>query len=535
MELREYVRILRHQWLLIVACLLLGIAAAALVTVRTTPQYSSTARLFVTTPTPTSSDANASAYQGGLFSQQRVASYADLIKGTTIAQKVIDRLQLDETATALSQQITARAVPNTVILEVTVTDPSAARAHQLAQTLAEVFTAYVPQLEGASSPSSAPIKAVISDAAVLPTHPVSPRPVVNIGLGAVLGLLVGLGLATLREKLDTKIRTTDDLHRVTGAALLGIVHYDSGAASRPLVTDLESHSPRRESFRVLRTNLQFVDVDEQSKLFAVTSPLPGDGKSTTAINLSITLAQAGRHTLLLEADLRRPRVAEYLRLEPMVGLTTVLIGLAGIDDVIQPFGRAAGLDVITNGPIPPNPAELLQSTAMKMLLAELRTRYDVIIIDAPPILPVTDAALLASIADGAILVVHHGRTTRDQAVQARQRLESVEAKLLGTVMNFVPSRGADRYGYGYEYGYAATMGSTAVTDVAPWAGRLPRDAAADPLSAKTERVEVVPTAPFGNGDAQSGPGAEAAREGGKHNGQVDGPVRRGTVHRNLPR
>lgn len=535
MDLRDQLRILRRQWLLIVSCLLLGIAVAALVTIRTTPLYSSTARLFVSTPT--SADANASAYQGGLFSQQRVASYADLIKGTTIAQKVIDQLQLDETATALSQQITARAVTNTVILEITVTDPSAARAHQLAQTLAEVFTAYVPQLESASDPSAAPIKAVISDAALLPTSPVSPRPVVNIGLGAVLGLLVGLALATLRERLDTTIKTTDVLHEVTGAALLGIVHYDSGAARRPLVTELESHSPRLESFRVLRTNLQFVDVDAQSKIFAITSPLPGDGKSTTAINLSITLAQAGRRVLLLEADLRRPRVADYLSLEPTVGLTTVLIGLADIDDVIQPFGSVAGLDVIASGAMPPNPAELLQSNAMKRLLTDLRTRYDIIIIDAPPILPVTDAALLASVADGAILVVHHGKTTRDQTLQAKQRLDSVEAKLLGTVMNFVPNRGADRYGYGYGYGYgySAKKGSAAATAVAPKPAEALPDAGADPLSAKPEQHEVVPAATSGNGDAQSGPGAEAAREGGTHNGQVDGPVRRGTVHRNLPR
>lgn len=320
----------------------------------------------------------------------------------------------------------------------------------------------MPQLASAADPSAAPIKAVISDAATTPAAPVSPRPVVNIGLGAVLGLLIGLGLATLLEKLDTTIRSPEALREAAGAASLGIVHYDPGAVKRPLVTELDSHSPRLESFRVLRTNLQFLDVDEKSNIFAVTSPLPGDGKTTTAINLAITLAQAGRRTLLLEADLRRPKIADYLHLEPTVGLTTVLIGLANVEDVTQPFANAAGLDVITSGVMPPNPAELLQSNAMKMLLADLRTRYDVVIVDAPPILPITDAALLAAAVDGAILVAHHGKSTKDQASQARSRLDSVDAKLLGTVLNFVPSKWPSGYGNGYGYAYESKQGPMTV-------------------------------------------------------------------------
>lgn len=535
MDLRHqmgYLGILRRQWVLITSCLLLGVAAAALVTVRTTPVYSSTARLFVSTPT--TADANSAAYQGALFSQQRVASYADLVRGTTVAQKVIDKLHLDETATQLSAHISAQAVTNTVILEVTANDPSAERAHLLAQTLAEVFSAYVPQLESATDLSTAPIKAVISDAAVMPTSPVSPRPLVNLGLGVVLGLLVGLGLATLREKLDTTIKTTDALHEITGAASLGIVHYAADAAKRPLVTDLESHSARLESFRVLRTSLQYLDVDAQSKVFTITSPLPGDGKSTTAVNLAITLAQAGQRTLLLEADLRRPRIADYLHLEPTVGLTTLLIGRASLDDVVQPFENAPGLDVITSGALPPNPAELLQSQTMNALLAQLRTRYDIIIVDAPPILPVTDASLLAAATDGAILITHHGKTTKDQMVQSRQRLESVEARLLGTVLNFVPFKGPAGYGYGYGYSYQAgpdamtTMGKDLrppVKLVATSGGKLKPS-----FSANTHSVSPV------NDKAQ--PAAErlveASRERGAHTRSSEVQAGSGTVNRELP-
>lgn len=176
-----------------------------------------------------------------------------------------------------------------------------------------------------------------------------------------------------------------------------------------------------ESFRVLRTNLQFLDVDQTSKTYAITSPMPGDGKTTTSINIALALAESGSRTILIETDLRRPKFGEYLNLESTVGLTTVLIGGAQLSDAIQPWGRT-GLDVIASGVLPPNPAELLQSKAMAAVLEQLRRDYDAVVIDAPPILPVTDAALIAAQTGGAILVVRHGKTTRDQAAQARQRL-----------------------------------------------------------------------------------------------------------------
>lgn len=491
MDLREYFRVLRRRWLIIVACLLLGTAVGALIIIRSTPQYAATARLFVSTP---SSDANAQAYQGGLFSQQRVTAYADLIKGSTVAEKVIAELQLDETPAALVAQISAVAAPDSVILQVTATDPDPARAQQLAQTTAEVFADFVAELENPANPAESPITANIVDAAGLPTSPVSPRPLVTIGLGGVLGLLVGLGLAWLRETLDTSIKDPEVLKEVTGSAMLGSIYYDAGAAKNPLIANLDPHSPRVESFRVLRTNLQFLDVDRESNTFAITSPLPGDGKSTTAINIALTVAQTGKSTLLLETDLRRPRISEYLNLESVVGLTTALIGRADIADVIQRWGTS-GLDVITSGAIPPNPAELLQSRAMTLVLAELQRRYDVIIIDAPPLLPVTDAALIASESDGAILVVRHGKTTKDQASQAKQRLDSVGATLLGTVLNFVPEKGLRGYGYGYGYGYGnGPKTSDPKAPIAPPAEQMK----ADLTSASTDDAPTaahIPTAP----------------------------------------
>jgi capsular exopolysaccharide synthesis family protein len=212
-----------------------------------------------------------------------------------------------------------------------------------------------------------------------------------------------------------------------------------------------------EAFRVLRTNLQFVNVDSPSKVFVVTSSLPEEGKTTTSCNLAVALAQAGQRVLLLEGDLRRPKISEHLNVEEAVGLTTVLVGRIGLADAVQPSG-VPGLDVLPSGATPPNPSELLQSNAMHDVMDRLRKDYDVIVVDAPPLLPVTDAALLTAQSDGALLVIRHGKTTKDQVQHAAERLEAVDGRLVGAVLNMVPRRRSGDTYYGYGYGYAPERG-----------------------------------------------------------------------------
>ncbi|WP_020579207.1 polysaccharide biosynthesis tyrosine autokinase [Actinopolymorpha alba] len=455
MELREYLRVIRKQWMILVLCMTATVAIAAVMVLRTTPTYASKATLFVSV---TQTDNSAvSAYQGGLFSQQRARSYADLVRGEAVTRAVIQELGLSMSPSTLGSKIKARVLPETVLLEITVTDTDPARAQRLTGAVSDKFATFVQELERPNPEAPSPIKATTIDAPTLPGAPIAPQPSRTLSLGILAGLVLGIGIAVLREIFDTSVKTAESLSSKTDAPNLGVISHDPEAQSNPLVVHIEPRSPRAEAFRQLRTNLQFVDVDRHPKRIVVTSSVPSEGKTTTTCNLGLTLAQAGQRVILVEGDIRRPRLAEYLGVESAVGLTSVLIGRIAPQDAIQPWGDIP-LQVLASGPLPPNPSELLQSRAMEMLLSELERRADVILIDAPPLLPVTDAALLARMSDGAVLVVRHGKTSTDQIETAIGNLAKVDARLLGTVLNMAPAKGPEALTYGYGYGYGIEPG-----------------------------------------------------------------------------
>ena len=277
----------------------------------------------------------------------------------------------------------------------------------------------------------------------------------NLGLGLVLGLLLGLGVALLRETLDKTVKTQDDIKALTDVPVLGAIMRDPDAVKRPLIVEVDPRSRRAEAFRSLRTNLQFIDAANRPRTMVVTSSIASEGKSTMSANLALTMAQGGSKVCLVEADLRRPKVLDYLGLEGAVGLTDVLIGRAEVFDVIQPYG-GTNMWVLGAGPIPPNPSELLGSTAMRGLLNNLASRFDYVVMDSPPILPVTDAVVLSSLVDGVIVVVGSGVVQRNQLTHALESLESVAARVLGLVLNRVSQNSTGYGGYGYgTYGYSS--------------------------------------------------------------------------------
>ena len=255
MELRDYVRVLRKQWRLIAFCVLLAVGTAAAATTLATPQYQSQVTFFVSTP---SGDTNA-AYTGGLFSQQRVRSYADIVTGPAAARAVAEATDLR--ASDVEGNVTASVVPDTVLLRTTITNASPARAVLMAQGLGRTFPGVISALETPAKGGPSPIKVSVVEAPALPTSPVSPRPLRNLALALVLGLLLGVGLAVLRETLDNTVKNPDDALEATGAATLGAITYDEQTRKRPLIVSDSPRSVRSEAFRQLRTNLQFVQVD----------------------------------------------------------------------------------------------------------------------------------------------------------------------------------------------------------------------------------------------------------------------------------
>ncbi|MFV2011838.1 MULTISPECIES: polysaccharide biosynthesis tyrosine autokinase [unclassified Micromonospora] len=448
MELRDYFDAVRKRWFWVLAAVTVAVGAAVLINVRTTPQYATSVTFFVST---SSSQGVTDAYQGGLFSQQRVKSYGGLLTSSRLAETVVNRHSLGLTAGEVQSRVSARPVPDTVLLQATVTDSSPNRSEQVAEAIVAEFVRLVQQLETSPGADRPAIKVEVIAGPLLNPVPVSPQPVRNISLGLFLGLLSGVGLALLRGMLDDTVRTVDQMRDVTATGVLGTIPLDNAARRDPLIIGRQAHSARAEAFRQLRTNLQFADVDKPVRSLVVTSAMPEEGKTTTAANLALTFAEAGNSVLLVEADLRRPQAASYLNMEGAVGLTNVLAGQAELDDVLQPWGDS-GMTLLPSGFIPPNPSELLGSQQMADLLATLRSRFDVVIVDTAPLAPVTDAAPIAAQVDGVIVVGRCAKTTETHLRTAVAALRAVDARLLGCVLNMTPHRsGAYNYYY-HEHG-----------------------------------------------------------------------------------
>jgi tyrosine-protein kinase len=449
MDLRQFIGVLRRRWRVVAAFVLLATGAGVAVNTLSTPIYQADVEVFVSLR-DAGSATTSNAYQGNLFSQERVKSYAKIANSPAVTQAVIRELRLDLTPGQLAGRISASAPADTVLVDIRVKDASPTLARDVANSAGIQFGKVVGDLERPAAGRPTPVAVTVVRPATLPAGPVSPRPRINVALGLLLGIALGVGAALLRETLDTSIKSSDDLQKLTGSSALGVISFDPRAQKEPLVPQQSSGSGRGEAFRTLRTNLRFVDVDNPPRTVVVTSSVAGEGKSTTSCNLAIALANAGVRVALVEGDLRRPRIAEYLGLEGAAGVTDVLIGRAHLDDVLQTWGTSK-LTVLASGGLPPNPSELLSSTQMSELIAAIKARTDIVLIDTPPLLPVTDAAVLARECDGALVVVRQGRTTREQLTRALAALRNVDARVLGTVLNMAPTGGANGYGYGYGY------------------------------------------------------------------------------------
>ncbi len=324
----------------------------------------------------------------------------------------------------------------------------------------------------------------IVDSAKPPEFPVKPRKKLNILFGMLFGLALGVGIALLIDLLDDTIKTPEELERMNLTALgtIPIVNIedirrrmkrqgkeltpqDEARIESKMITRFSPKSPISEAYRSLRTNIQFSDIDNPKRVILMTSSATKEGKSTTCVNLAITFAQTGSRVLLVDSDLRRPTLHNFFNVDKMYGLSNVLIGSLAFNDVIKRT-EVENLDVITAGDIPPNPAEMVASERMKAFLDEARGRYDVVLLDSPPVVAVTDAAILTTRADATIIVVSSGMTGRSELKRALALIKSVGSNVLGIVLNGLDIK--KMYGsyyyyfhyYQYYYYYGSETSST---------------------------------------------------------------------------
>src|SRR5690625_365946 len=269
----------------------------------------------------------------------------------------------------------------------------------------------------------------------------------NVALGALAAALAGALIALLRGLMDDKVRNVQDIHPLTDSPILATIPAEKSDHAVMPMPDLEGHGRNAEAYRELRTNLRYLGMRCRLRSMLVTSSVKGEGKSVTSINLASTLAHSGRRVLLIDADLRAPSLHRHLTLQSEAGLTTVLLGEAALDDVVQPV-ELDGLSVLTTGPAPPNPSELLDSDQMTLLKAAT-ARYDTLIVDSAPLPPVADRTALAQRVSGTLMVVGSGRGRRPHLAQALRKLEIVQLPILGIVLNRVPRRGLSAYSEPY--------------------------------------------------------------------------------------
>jgi receptor protein-tyrosine kinase len=421
--------------MLICGVIILAVLGAFAYSFVITPQYQASTRLFVST---TSDGTNSQTYDGGLFAERRVLSYTELLMGEILAQRTVDKLGLDMSAADLQSEVEAAVPADTVLIDVTVTDSSGTRARDIANTLADEFVVMAAELETPELGVAPNARVIVQQRAEMPDDPVSSKSTRLLAIAAVMGALIGIAIAFVRDRMDDSVRGADALEHVTGVGLLADIPFDDQRGKGSLVSFETDRSAVADAYRELRINLRFLQVAEGPRVLLIASCGPDDGRTTTAVNLALALAEANHRVVIVDADLRRPVVGPYLGVTGEAGLSTVLSGQATLREALQET-RFPRLTALTSGAIPPNPTELLESPATGDVLSELSRQFDYVIVDSPSLL-VADAALLASWSQGVLAVARYGKTTRKQLTEAIHRLTRAGGPLLGAVLTMTPPK-----------------------------------------------------------------------------------------------
>jgi succinoglycan biosynthesis transport protein ExoP len=477
MTLLEYLQLLRRNWLVITVAALLGVAAASTYLLLVTPQYSASTRLYIAAHAGDGAAASELS-QSNSFAVQAAETYAGVAASPIVLQRAIDRLHLDESAQQLAERTTATAKDGTALLDISVTDADPTQAATVANAIGKAFEEVLTtQLETGRLGDAPLVSSTTIAPAIPPSAPSAPQPVTVIIAGLLAGLAVGIGVAVLRMVLDTRLRTVAAIEEATEVPYLGSILRDPEASVRPLLLQHDPRSPAAEAVRRVRAALEFVRFPAGHATFVVTSAGAAEGKSYSAGNLALALAETGARVALIDADLRRPQVGDRFGIEDGAGLSDLLIGRLELPDVLQPWGRQH-LAVLPAGPVPPNPTELLGSPAMAAVIEDLQRQHDYVVIDAPPTLLVADAAVLSRVAS-VLLAVPHGRVSRAAVASVMRSLRSVGANVIGVVGTMVTATDDDTVSYGtYRYGAGPTTAPVDTAGVARADARRTQELAA---------------------------------------------------------
>jgi len=468
MDIRRIISMLLKRWpIIVVAAFLGGLLLWVYSSVYITPVYTATATMIVNKSQYQASEQDQYTYSDILLTQKLVASYIIIMESDQNLQLVQTELQSSSknlkdlngkiSVGQIRSTLNVQGVGETEVLQINVSNTNPLLAADIANALIKVSPATIIRIIKAGS-------AEVIDTAKPPQSPSKPVVWQYEMLGATLGLIVSLLIIFLRDFFDNTFKTEDDIRNALELPVITSLPEISKDGSK-IVTG-ETPFDYREAFKVLRTKIQFSAIDNKMKKIAVTSSGPFEGKTTVSINLALTIAETGQRVLLIDADLRKPKVHKTLNLPSEPGISNVLTQQEDIHNVIKKIEGYDSLDVVTCGVIPPNPAEMLGSNQMEAFIKSIENEYDYIIFDTPPVGLVADTAVLAKMLDGIVWVVSYGKTVKETARFAKETLDSVNANIIGCVFNSVK---ADSYGnrgyyrkygskYSYRYGYRRGYG-----------------------------------------------------------------------------
>ncbi len=454
LDLRQLLRIARQYWWIVALLMIVAGATAYYRSSQQPEQYTTSSRVLLLGE----ETENITSYTAQLASQNLTLTYLELIESDNILQAVVEELNLPFDYVALDGKVSTSAIEKTLLLQITVVDTDPERAAQIADTTAAKFIEYINENQGSTLSSPVDMAAT----ARVPTTPFEPNPTTAGLLGLFVGLLLGVALVALLEFLDNTIKPQQEVEQFVGAPLLASVPQlpNLRPGGHQVYTVVQPRSSAAEAMRLMRTNLEFAAASSDIRRLVVSSPNPGEGKSTSAANLGVVMAQGGMKVVIIDADLRRPTQHRIFGVPGDEGLTTLLThpDRSWVD--VGKRVAVANLTLIPAGPLPPNPSDLVSSQRFIRLLDKIDKDVDLIIIDSPPVLAASDSLAIAAHTDGVVLVCFSNRTRIDAVQHSVQSIRQGGIRLIGVVLNRTKKQqGASYYG-NYYYSQATTEQST---------------------------------------------------------------------------